>query len=366
MSWVYWEPKSRMAMVSRSIGSGDYIVRRSRRRSRGRVVLLLARPARSLLLARSRRCAACAAPSRPAHRRSSRSHQAWRTPVRRRSVDGRARHRRRPRVLREPPATARARASTADGASRWTAENRAGAAHRRRRPARRARARRHRVGARPATGSARWKARDGSRGHRCPRSSTTTACFVAGDGIAAARSGRRPGGLDGRRRAEGQRHLRPSAAPLVITGEADGTLRCRDAATGNAALDLRDRRRRPAAPALDDGRPAPVRRHGRARGSSPSHRGQGTRGLALEGRRGRAGRRRARRPLVLFATQRGRALRLQRGGGNLSWRAALPSRPRAGAARRSAPRCSSPATGCGPRRACSSASTRGPAAGSAT
>jgi outer membrane protein assembly factor BamB len=212
----------------------------------------------------------------------------------------------------------------ADGAPAWTAENRAGLLTAStdllvvREPGGTV------WGLDPRTGSARWKVASGIAG-TVPAVVDGDRVLVAGDGIALleASGGRAVWTAAGEPKVSAPPTV---SGPLVITGESDGTVRARDAvsgtsrwthATGGGAL---------SAAALDDaGKRLFVGTA--ARGFIALHADKGTRdwrwkvGADVPVAATFADR------LVLFASNEAVLYGMHRGG-NLSWRAALPSRPR--------------------------------------
>ena len=177
----------------------------------------------------------------------------------------------------------------------------------------------------PRTGAVRWKTETGVAG-TLPAVIDGDRALVAGRGLAAVElaSGRVlwTDGLGCR--DDGPSRWPP--APASSAGEADGTLRCRDRATGSTAVD---------APHLR-GPPRPsARRRGAAaastsaRATSGSSRSRSTR--ASSGWAWRVGADIGHPGLllpehVLFASYDAVLYALRRGG-NLAWRGALPSRP---------------------------------------
>ncbi|MET0555286.1 MAG: PQQ-binding-like beta-propeller repeat protein [Vicinamibacteria bacterium] len=176
----------------------------------------------------------------------------------------------------------------------------------------------------PRTGSARWKVASGIPG-TVPAVVDRDRVLVAGDGIAAleASGGRAVWTVAGEPKVSAPPAVSGS---LVVTGEADGTVRARDAATGTSRWThatgggaVR------AAPLDDEGRRLFVGTA--ARGFIALHADKGSRdwrwkvGADVAEAAAFAGR------LVLFASNEAVLYGMHRGG-NLSWRAPLPSRPR--------------------------------------
>jgi outer membrane protein assembly factor BamB len=212
----------------------------------------------------------------------------------------------------------------ADGAPAWTAENRAGVLSASadllvvREPGGTV------WGLEPRTGSARWKVASTVPG-TVPAVIDRDRVLVAGDGIASldAATGRAVWTLAGEPKVTAPPAV---SGPLVVTGEADGSIRARDAASGTVRWTHPTGGGALLAPALDDG--------GRrlfvgtaARGFVALHADKGSRdwrwkvGADVTFAATPAGR------LVLFASNEAVLYGMHRGG-NLSWRAPLPSRPR--------------------------------------
>jgi outer membrane protein assembly factor BamB len=176
------------------------------------------------------------------------------------------------------------------------------------------------------SGSERWKVESGVPG-TLPPVIYKDAVIVAGEGLAAldAASGRARWTLP---------DARATAPPLpwealLLVGEADGALRCRDLATGAAQWSVATRKPLLAPPAVDD--------RGRILLGTTDRRF-----LSLDGHK--EGHERwswriggdvqaapvLRGDLVLFTTHEDVLYALHRGNGHLAWRAALPSRPVSG------------------------------------
>lgn len=180
-------------------------------------------------------------------------------------------------------------------------------------------------GLEPKTGSARWKVASGITG-TLPAVIVRDRVLVAGDGIASldAASGKAVWAAPGEPKVTAP----PSASgALVVLGEADGTVRARDAATGTSRWTYATGGGALLAPALDDeGKRLYVGTA--ARSFVALHADKGSRdwrwkvGADVPVAAVDAGR------LVVFASNEAVLYGMHRGG-NLSWRAALPSRPRA-------------------------------------
>jgi outer membrane protein assembly factor BamB len=174
----------------------------------------------------------------------------------------------------------------------------------------------------PASGSARWKVESGIAG-TLPPVVAADRVIVAGDGIVSmdAGTGRVVWGAPGEPRVTATPVV---AGPLVIVGEADGTVRARDVATGESKW-THATGGEVLAPVAPDG-------EGRlilgttARGIISLDAKDGKRkwrwkvgadvttaGIVVEGN-------------AVVATQEAVLWGLRRGGGNMAWRAALPSR----------------------------------------
>lgn len=177
-------------------------------------------------------------------------------------------------------------------------------------------------GIEPATGSARWKVESGIAG-TLPPVVDGDRVLVAGDGIVAldAASGRTVWGAPGTPKVTAPPVM---AGPVVIVGESDGTVRARDAATGSPGW------------AFASGGEvlAPVVADGEGR----LFLGTTARGIVAIG--AKDGKRKWRWKVgadvttgglvvernVIVATHEAVLWGLRRGGGNMAWRAALPSR----------------------------------------
>lgn len=175
----------------------------------------------------------------------------------------------------------------------------------------------------PRTGSARWKVASGIAG-TVPALVERDRVVVGGDGLAVLEAG-------GGRVLWTQPEPRVTAPPatsggLVVTGESDGNVRARDAATGAVRWAHATGGGPLQAAALDDaGKRLFVGTA--ARGFVALHADKGSRdwrwkiGADVPAAAVFAG------PLVLFASNEAVLYGMHRGG-NLSWRAPLPSRPR--------------------------------------
>jgi outer membrane protein assembly factor BamB len=177
-------------------------------------------------------------------------------------------------------------------------------------------------GVEPATGSARWKVESGIAGS-LPPVVDGERVLIAGDGMAAldAASGRTVWASPGTPKVTAPPVV---AGPLVIVGEADGTLRARDAATGSP-LWTNATGGEVLAPVVADG-------EGRLF--------LGTTARGIVGIDAKDGKRKWRWKVgadvttgglviernAIVATQEAVLWGLRRSGGNLAWRAALPSR----------------------------------------
>ena len=177
----------------------------------------------------------------------------------------------------------------------------------------------------PDDGSARWKAESGVAG-TLPPVVTAERIVIAGEGLAVldAATGRVVWSA-----ADARAATAPAlTATYVVLGEADGHVRARDLATGRLLWSHATARALLAPPVADD--------RGRLLVGTTDRRF-----LSLDGEKGDArwtwrlggdvqhaaalfGR------LVLFATHEDVLYALDRGNGNLAWRAALPSRPLSG------------------------------------
>ncbi|HUG55056.1 MAG TPA: PQQ-binding-like beta-propeller repeat protein [Vicinamibacteria bacterium] len=175
------------------------------------------------------------------------------------------------------------------------------------------------------TGATRWKAASGVAG-TLPSVLYKDVVVAAGEGLAVldAATGRTVWSAP---------EVRATAVPLpwgerLLVGEADGALRCRDLATGAVLWTYTTARPPLAPPVVDD--------EGRVLFGTTDRQF-----VSLDGEKGRerwswrvgadvqappivAG------PRVLFATHEDVLYALQRGSGNLAWRASLPSRPLSG------------------------------------
>jgi outer membrane protein assembly factor BamB len=176
----------------------------------------------------------------------------------------------------------------------------------------------------PRTGSARWKVGSGITGS-VPAVIDRDRVLVAGDGIAVLEAA---GGRAVWTAAGEPKVTAPPAVSgtLLVTGESDGGIRARDAATGSARWTYTTGGGALQAAALDDaGERLFVGTA--ARGFVALHADKGSRdwrwkvGADVPGAAAFAGR------LVLFASNEAVLYGMHRGG-NLSWRAPLPSRPR--------------------------------------
>lgn len=177
-------------------------------------------------------------------------------------------------------------------------------------------------GIEPGSGSARWKVESGIAG-TLPPVVDGDRVLVAGDGIAAldAASGRVAWGAPGEPKVTA---LPVVAGSLVIVGEADGTVRARDAATG-ASRWTHASGGEVLAPALPDGEGRLIlgtTAHGIIALDAEDGKRQWrwkvgadvtTAGVVIERN-------------AVVATQEAVLWGLRRGGGNMTWRAALPSR----------------------------------------
>lgn len=174
----------------------------------------------------------------------------------------------------------------------------------------------------PATGDARWKVESGIAGPLAPVVDADRV-LVAGEGIAVldAASGRVLWAAPGEPKVTAPPTV---AGPLVIAGEADGTVRARDGATGNSRWTYASGGE-VLAPAVPDGEGRLIL-------------GTTARGIvALDAKDGkrkwrwrvgadvRTGAVVVERNAIV-ATQEAVLWGLRRGGGNMAWRAALPSR----------------------------------------
>jgi outer membrane protein assembly factor BamB len=174
----------------------------------------------------------------------------------------------------------------------------------------------------PGTGSARWKVQSGVAG-TLPPVVDGERVLVAGDGIVAleAASGRALWGAPGAPKVTA---LPVAAGPIVVVGEADGTVRARDAGTGN--------------PVWSFASGGEVRAPVVADGEGRLFLGTTARGIvSLDAKDGK---RRWRWKIgadvltggvviernVIVATNEAVLWGLRRGGGSMAWRAALPSR----------------------------------------
>ena len=176
-----------------------------------------------------------------------------------------------------------------------------------------------------ATGTTRWKASSGVAG-TLPPVLHEDAVVVAGEGLAVLDA------ATGRARWSAP-EVRATAVPLpwggrLLVGEADGALRCRDLGTGAVLWSYATARAPVAAPAVDpDGRVlfgTTDRRFVSLDGEDGDERWSWKVGADVPAPPLVAG------PSVLFATHENVLYALRRGGGNLVWRAALPSRPLSG------------------------------------
>lgn len=176
----------------------------------------------------------------------------------------------------------------------------------------------------PASGSARWKVETRVTGP-LPATLGDDAVFVGGEGLVAldAASG------DVRWTAEPPPHV--SAPPVawgksVFVAEEDGTLRCRDAATGKQVWAFSGKGTPRSSPAVDEA-------GGRLLAGMADRRFLALR--LTDGKKGwtwKIGAEVQSAPTVfedkvLFATHENVLYALKRGGGNLVWMATLPSRP---------------------------------------
>jgi len=177
----------------------------------------------------------------------------------------------------------------------------------------------------PRTGATRWKAGSGIRG-TLPPVLYKDGVVVAGEGLALldARTGETRWSV-----ADAQVSAPPLVAgPWLFVGEANGTLRCREVATGKVVWSYESGRPLLAAPVLDE--------EGRVLLGTTARRF-----VSLDPREGRerwrwriggdvqaapvvVGRH------VLFTTHEDVLYALDRGNGHLAWRASLPSRPVSG------------------------------------
>jgi len=178
----------------------------------------------------------------------------------------------------------------------------------------------------PATGKTRWRTASGVTGS-VPAAVAGDSVLVAGEGLASleAGSGRVAWALPGAAKASA---VPVAAAGRLLVGEADGTLRCRDAATGAEVWAFVAPGTVVAPPVVDDRRRVFVGTVDRSF-------------VALDLDSGRADWRwrtgaDVRVPAallgdkVLFASYEDVLYALRRGNGHLAWRAPLPSRPLAG------------------------------------
>jgi outer membrane protein assembly factor BamB len=211
-----------------------------------------------------------------------------------------------------------------DGAPAWTAENRAGVLT----AAADLLVVREPTGIvwalDPRTGSARWKVASQIAGS-VPATVDRDRVLVVGDGIAVleASSGRAVFTAAGEPKVTAPPTV---SGALLVTGEADGSVRARDAATGAPRWTYATGGGALQAAALDDaGKRLFVGTA--ARGFVALHADKGSRdwrwkvGADVPGAAAFAG------DLVLFASNEAVLYGMRRGG-NLSWRAPLPSRPR--------------------------------------
>jgi outer membrane protein assembly factor BamB len=176
----------------------------------------------------------------------------------------------------------------------------------------------------PATGSARWKAETHVTG-ALPAALGEDSVFVGGDGLVALDAS------DGKLRWSADPPPQVSATPLVwgkwvFVPEQDGTLRCRDAATGKSVWGFPSRGALPGGPAVDEaGRRVMIgtgdRRFVALRLEDGKERWTWKIGATVQGFPAVLG------DKVLFATHEDVLYALKRGGGNLVWLASLPSRP---------------------------------------
>jgi outer membrane protein assembly factor BamB len=176
----------------------------------------------------------------------------------------------------------------------------------------------------PNTGSARWKTETRVTG-ALPAALGEDAVFVGGEGLVAldAASG------TVRWFAEPPPHV--SAPPVaqgkwVFVPEADGTLRCRDAATGKEVWAVAGKEALRSSPVVDEARGKLLMgasdRRFRAIRLADGQKGWSWKiGAEVQVSPVLAGDR------VLFATHEDVLYALKRGGGNLVWMASLPSRP---------------------------------------
>lgn len=176
----------------------------------------------------------------------------------------------------------------------------------------------------PRTGSARWKVASGVPG-TVPAVVDRDRVLVAGDGIAAldAAAGRAVWTLAGEPKVSAPPAV---GGPLVITGEADGSVRARDGASGTVRWTYASGGGAVQAPALYDGAER-LFVGTAARGFVALHADKGTRDWRWKVGADVAFAATFADRLVLFASNEAVLYGMHRGG-NLSWRAPLPSRPR--------------------------------------
>jgi outer membrane protein assembly factor BamB len=176
----------------------------------------------------------------------------------------------------------------------------------------------------PASGSARWKAETHVAGS-LPTGLGEDAVFVGGEGLVALDA------ASGSVRWTADPAPRVSAPPVawgkwVFVPEQDGTLRCRDAATGQQVWAFSSKGALRSAPVVDEGGPRLMAGTGDRRfvalRLTDGHK-RWTWKIGAEVQAAPA----IFEDKVLFATHEDVLYALKRGGGNLVWLASLPSRP---------------------------------------
>jgi outer membrane protein assembly factor BamB len=178
----------------------------------------------------------------------------------------------------------------------------------------------------PVSGAARWKTDSGVAG-TLPATVSGDRVLVAGEGLAAleALTGRQVWAVAGAPNATAAPVL---SGPWILVGEADGTLRCRDSATGKSLWTVATGGPVVATPIVDDRKRIFVGTTARrilALGFEKGHAHWRWRtGADVQVPAAIFG------DKVLVASHEDVLYALKRGSGDLTWRAALPSRPLAG------------------------------------
>jgi outer membrane protein assembly factor BamB len=177
-----------------------------------------------------------------------------------------------------------------------------------------------------ATGSARWKALSAVKGTLRPVI-YKDAVVIAGEGLAVLEAAT---GQPRWSAAEARVTADPLVSgPWVLTGESDGSLRCRDVVTGSVLWTFATRRALLAPPVLDgEGHLLLGTTDRRFVSIDPRNKGDRhwswTIGGDVQAPPVVSG------PFVLFANHEDVLYALRRGSGDLAWRASLPSRPLSG------------------------------------